>query len=96
MKKNVLLLLALAALLGCSKSEHLSDNDADGLSIQLSGRINDRGATRAGVVEGTLPAAGTTLSMGIFRAGYLPDVKREGLLLGIGKVSCLASGRSPA
>ncbi|MDR0749217.1 MAG: fimbrillin family protein, partial [Tannerellaceae bacterium] len=66
MKQNVLLLLALAALLGCSKSNLLWD-DANGLAIQLSSRINDVGVTRGdGVIEA--PEAGSTLEVDIFRA----------------------------
>ncbi|MDR0746151.1 MAG: hypothetical protein LBF17_06635, partial [Mediterranea sp.] len=58
MKKNAFLLLALAAMFGCSKSERLSDDDANGLSIQLSSRINDTGATRGdGVIVGDKPTS---------------------------------------
>ncbi|MDR0745298.1 MAG: fimbrillin family protein, partial [Mediterranea sp.] len=94
MKQNVLLLLALAVMLGCSKSEYLSDDDANGLTIQLSSRINDTGVTRAGVVESTLPSS--TLEVDIFRAdmaspdGEYPDEweeKIDGYLLTSGDIT---------
>jgi hypothetical protein len=97
MKQNALLLLALAAMFGCSKSDRLSDDDANGLSIQLSSRINDTGATRGGgVIEGNLPSK--SLDVDIFHAdmdepepdGEYPDKwdeKIRGTLATTGKIS---------
>ena len=66
MKNLIFVLLALLALSGCSKSEHISEDVFTGLPVQLSGVIAD--ATRAGqgVVSGAKPDK--ALSMHIFRA----------------------------
>ena len=66
MKNLIFVLLALLALSGCSKSEHISEDVFTGLPVQLSGVIAD--ATRAGqgVVSGAKP--NKALSMHIFRA----------------------------
>ena len=65
MKNLIFVLLALLALSGCSRPEHISEDVVTGLPVQLSGVIAD--ATRSdGVVSGTEPDK--ALSMHIFRA----------------------------